>query len=286
MKDIIFKKVWKIISPDIKNLCSPKRGRPAKYSMKKIFKAVCWIMETGSQWKNLPSEFPPKSVVHYWFQKWSGSGVYDKIHMLLVDILDEHLNLKEEDAKDDSAKKQELEENLEEIDFIVDGSFVRSKCGKEETGITKVGKGSKLMAIVNEVGIPVSIMVTSAQPHESQLVEKTLKNVASLCKPTHLIGDKAYDSASLRENLKKQHDIDLVAPHKQNRVKEPIQDPKLLKKKYHKRNIVEHFFAYLQWARRCLIRYEKKIINFIGFVMIRVIFIILKKIDYLTIKTK
>ena len=80
---------------------------------------------------------------------------------------------------------------------FIDGTFLRSKNGSDNVGKTKVGKGHKLMAIVDENGIPVSVNVTSANPHESQLVEDTLQKISTQQLPEKIIGDRAYDSDHL-----------------------------------------------------------------------------------------
>ena len=40
-------------------------------------------------------------------------------------------------------------------------------------GKTKRGKGTKLMALTDGSGLPISVYVTSASPHEVTLVERT-----------------------------------------------------------------------------------------------------------------
>jgi hypothetical protein len=43
----------------------------------------------------------------------------------------------------------------------LDGSFVAAKRGGDEIGITKIGKGSKVMTIADGNGLPIGIYVTS-----------------------------------------------------------------------------------------------------------------------------
>lgn len=46
--------------------------------------------------------------------------------------------------------------------------------GGDGVGKTKVGKGSKVMAVVDGSGLPIGLHVESAQPHELRLAEPTL----------------------------------------------------------------------------------------------------------------
>lgn len=85
-------------------------------------------------------------------------------------------------------------------------------------GKTKRGKGTKLMAVADGTGLPLAVHATSASPHEITLVLDTLKERFLRQPPVRLIGDRAYDSDPLDETLAQQH-IELIAPHKFNRVK-------------------------------------------------------------------
>lgn len=94
-------------------------------------------------------------------------------------------------------------------------------------------------------------------------------------KPEHLIGDRAYDSDPLDEALAKEG-VNLVAPHKSNRRKRKTQDGRTLR--HHQRRwIVERFFAWPQWQRHFLVRWEYYSANFLGFVQLAAIVILLKR---------
>jgi transposase len=94
-------------------------------------------------------------------------------------------------------------------------------------------------------------------------------------KPENLIGDRAYDSDPLDEQLRQQG-IEMIAPHKSNRVKKKTHDGRRLRR-YERRWIVERFFAWLQWRRRFLVRWEFYAANFLGFVQLASITILLKR---------
>jgi transposase len=81
-------------------------------------------------------------------------------------------------------------------------------------------------------------------------------------KPEKLIGDRAYDSDPLDAELRKDG-IEMIAPHRCNRTKPPTQDRRRLSR-YMRRWLVERFFAWLQWQRRILIRWEYHAHNFLA----------------------
>jgi transposase len=130
-------------------------------------------------------------------------------------------------------------------------------------GKTKRGKGSKIMAIAAVTSPPLAVNVESASPHECKLVEETLAGSFLDELPARLIGDKAYDSDRLDEQLRRDYDIEMIAPNRENRGK--TQDGRKLRR-YKRRWRVERLFAWLQWFRRLVTRYEYHIENFLGMV--------------------
>jgi len=154
-------------------------------------------------------------------------------------------------------------------------------CGSQkrghEVGATKRGKGSKIMAVSDSAGLPVAVHVASASPHEVTLVEPTIADCFVVDeKPERLIGDKAYDSDPLDVKLAVNYGVELIAPHKSNRQKSKTQDGRPLRR-YKHRWKVERLFAWLQNFRRILVRYEYHADNFLGFVQLGCIVILLRR---------
>lgn len=73
---------------------------------------------------------------------------------------------------------------------FIDWTFVP----KKEPGVdkSKLGKGSKVMAVANRDGVPLSVGTGTAFPHEVTLVKPTLQGGTKIL-PCYLIGDKAHD---------------------------------------------------------------------------------------------
>ena len=141
-------------------------------------------------------------------------------------------------------------------------------------GPTKRGKGSKLMAIVDRHGLPVAVDVASASPAEVRLVGKILDARFIEEVPERLIGDKAYDSDGLAAELGSAG-IELIAPHRRNR-KHKTQDGRPLRR-YRRRWKVERLFAWLHNFRRLVNRWEYDVVNFLGFVHLGCIVILLRR---------
>ena len=130
------------------------------------------------------------------------------------------------------------------------------------------------MAVADGFGLPLAVYTDSASPHEVRLVGKTLEHRLIEDVPEKLIGDKAYDSDPLDEQLA-QRGIELIAPHKRNRKKHKTQDGRKLRR-YKRRWKIERFFAWIQNYRRIVVRYEYHLDNFLGFIHLACILILLK----------
>ena len=142
-------------------------------------------------------------------------------------------------------------------------------------GKTKRGKGTKIMAIADRSGLPLAICVSSASPHEVTLVEEVLDNRFIEEAPVRLIGDRAYDSDPLDKLILAEFGTDVIAPHRSNRTKPKTQDGRVLRR-YKRRWQIERLFAWLQNYRRIVVRYEWHQENYLGFVQLGCILILLR----------
>jgi transposase len=130
------------------------------------------------------------------------------------------------------------------------------------------------MAIADGDGLPFSIHLASASPHEITLVKATLEQRFIPELPQRLIGDKAYDSDPMDHGLADQG-IELIAPHKTCRRKPPTQDGRSLRR-YRRRWKVERLNAWLQNFRRLVVRYEYHAANFLGMLHLACMVILLR----------
>ena len=93
------------------------------------------------------------------------------------------------------------------------------------------------------------------------LVQDTLAN-AFVDEPlARLIGDSAYDSDRLDEELA-ETGVEMIAPHRSTR-KNRTQDGRPLHR-YRRRWKIERLFAWLQNYRRLTVRWEYRLDNFLG----------------------
>ena len=249
-------KQWSMVEPLIPMppRRSDGRGRPWR-DPREVLNAILWILRTGAPWRDLPPRYPPYQTCHRRFQRWVTEGVLESVLATLV----RHLRARGE---------------LDLSECFIDATFVTARSGGGCVGKTKRGKGTKLMAIADGSGLPVAVHAASASPHEVTLVEETLEGGFVWQKPDRLIGDHAYDSDPLDASLQAEG-IEMIAPHRKGRKKEPTQDGRKLRR-YRRRWKVERLFAWLSNFRRLVVRYERRVENYLGFVRLGCMVILLR----------
>ena len=187
-------------------------GRPGRKPVptRRVLEAVLWILNTGAQWHMLPQSYPNYKTVHRRFQSWCHSEV---LRQVLTDVANE--------LRDKGV--------LDEEESFIDATFAMAKGGGAEIGPTKRGKGMKIMAIVDRHGLPLSVSTHAANHHEVRLVQLCFDFYMIEAKPKTLVGDRAYDSDPLDDELRKDG-IEMVAPHRSNRRKRATQDGRRLRR--------------------------------------------------------
>ena len=131
------------------------------------------------------------------------------------------------------------------------------------------------MAVADGAGLPLAMCAASATPHEVTLVAPTLDSRFVDELPQRLIGDRAYDADSLDVALA-HLGVEMIAPHRRGRVRPKTQDGRPLRR-YRRRWKIERLFAWLGNFRRLVVRYERHALNYLGFVHLRSIEILLRQ---------
>lgn len=104
------------------------------------------------------------------------------------------------------------------------------------------------------------LLVTAGQcgdaPQAEGLLEKFEKGTVG-----HVLADAAYDSDAIRQQAKGMRAKVCIRPNPTRKVKKRYD-----KQRYRNRNVVERFFCRIKRYRRVATRYDKKAVNFVGFV--------------------
>ncbi len=134
-------------------------------------------------------------------------------------------------------------------------------------GRSRGGFGTKIHAVVNGLGLPVKLTLTPGQVADVTEAKSLLTDIPL----EEVIGDKGYDSKQLVTTVEAQGG-EAVIPSRKNAV-----SPREIDwDRYKDRNLVERFWSKIKHYRRVATRFEKKAQNFLAFVHIASIMILLR----------
>lgn len=133
-------------------------------------------------------------------------------------------------------------------------------------GRSRGGFGTKIHGVVNPLGHPVVLAVTGAEAADSPHLPGLIAGLGTGA----VVADKGYDSDANREAIRARGAEPCIPPRK-NRTTAIDYDRHL----YRERNVAERFFGRIKQYRRVATRYDKKAANFLGFVWVASIAIML-----------
>lgn len=135
-----------------------KKTKPRKMDLYEVFCAVLYVLKSGCQWDMLPSDFPKKSTVQYYFQIWTkkpqNQGNQEDTNTILDTILKKLVGL----WRIGNGK-------LESTSFcIVDAQSVQNTDTAKEKGYDAAKKvsGIRRPIAVDTNGLPQALFVTTA----------------------------------------------------------------------------------------------------------------------------
>ncbi|WPV70628.1 IS5 family transposase [Chitinophaga sp. LS1] len=212
------------------------------------------MCRTGSQWRNLSSEYPYWQIVYCYFDKWKKSGVLEQVMLKLV-------------------RKERIYQGhnyAPSVGAIDSQSVKKSAFVSIETGIDggKHINGRKRHLAVDSLGLPIAISVSSANVHDSIGAFDLLWRIDKVSHRMKLIRtDKAY-CGDFSEMVEKYYKWKMEITQK------PPSEKGFVPQKG--RWQVERSFAWLNNFRRLSKDYEKLPESAVAFIQVAFISILLK----------
>jgi transposase len=170
---------------------------------------------------------------------------------------------------------------------FLDGSFVPAKRGGDRVGLTKKGKGTKWMLVVERHGLPLGFHLDSAGRAEVRLAQQTLDTIKVARphgrpkqRPEKLVADRGYDSSAFRRALRRRG-IRMCIPPKRRPAtwKAKRGRPVVARREdYRLRYTVERSFAWLGNFRRLLIRWERLLVVYRGLFAVALLLVCLRRL--------
>ena len=141
---------WALLEP---LLASPeRRGRPRKWSARRIADAVFYLLRSGCAWRMLPREYPPWQTVYYHFRKWRRDGRLRQAHNRL------RATVRESEGRD-----------RDPCGAVLDSQVVRTTgVGGPERGFDGAKRlaGRKRHLLVDTGGLVLGVHVHAASLHD------------------------------------------------------------------------------------------------------------------------
>jgi transposase len=120
---------------------------------------------------------------------------------------------------------------------------------------------------VSGLGLPVTVVLTAGQAADVKQAEELMRGVPAEV----VIGDKGYDSDGLVEAIQASGAEAVIPPRRHRKVQRAYD-----RDRYKDRNLVERFFGKVKQYRRVATRYEKTARNFLAFVHVASIMVLLR----------
>ncbi|WP_424337459.1 transposase [Lactiplantibacillus pentosus] len=76
----ITRKQFEQIRPELESF--RKQTRPRKYDLYEVFCAIIYVLKTGCQWRQVPSDFPEWHSVYNYYKLWSASPFVTEASLL------------------------------------------------------------------------------------------------------------------------------------------------------------------------------------------------------------
>ena len=229
-----------------------KTGRPPKCTTKEYINGIFYVLKIGIGWDYLNGYPVSGESFRKKFVEWNKLGIFKDAWLITLKIYEKF--------------------KIDFEDLFIDASHIKNYLGSEFVGSNvydRFRKATKLTIIVDEIGVPTSIITGESNKHDLTFMIPAIENIGINIENTNfLIADKGYCSKTLTQQLADIYSIQLITPRKKK--KNQVGKTRGRKPKHHnklnKRYIVEHSFSWFKNYFRLCHRKDRKIANFLAFV--------------------
>lgn len=246
------KRQWKKIAP----LLPGKDTDPGytAHDNRLDLEAMITIAREGHSWRGSDDDFGRWGSIYQRMYRWEGQGVF-------YDLFDQLI-----------AKRGvgSLIVDGTIISVHQDGTGARKAYGGPETqaiGQSRGGRTTKIMAVCDEDGYVFNLFIVPGNHNESPYAAQLTEGIEA----KYFIGDKAYDSDSLLDEIA-QRGIEAVVPPRSNRLVQRPYD----KEKYKTRHLIENAFQKMKRFRGVATRYKKTGRMYVALIILILVYLVTK----------
>lgn len=158
---------WRLICPIVPR---KPRGVP-RVNDRRVLNGIFWVLRSGAPWRDLPECYGPYTTCYNRFVRWRRAGVWDRIL---------------------AATSHQEDAEVQMIDSTIVRAHQHASCTKnsagEGFGRSRGGLTTKIHAVVDANGLPLQVVISGGQQHDSLAARALLKTyrAAEWCSPTRL----------------------------------------------------------------------------------------------------
>ena len=212
-----------------------------------VLESILFVLTEGCSWRAIDRPQARWNSVYQYFRRWCHRGTLQKVLTQFGPELCPGWYFV------DSTH----------VKVHADGSNPAGGQAPQAMGRTKGGLNTKIHAVVNARSQAIVIALSSGNEADISLAEELTE---CLPEDSTLIGDKGYDSSTLRQTAAAKG-VQTCIPGRTNRTTSVPFSAKL----YRRRHRVENFFQRIKRYRRVATRYDKLGETFLGFVCIAIL---------------
>jgi putative transposase len=243
--------LWERVAPLIPPMPSHAKGGRTRVPNRQVFSAILYVLRTGIQWHALPRDLGASSTVHARFQEWERAGLFRALWQAGL------------------AEYDELQ-GIEWTWQAADGVMTTAPFGGAATGANPTDRGKlgvKRSLLTDGSGIPLAVVVEGANRTDMKRRAATLDGIIiarpepTAEAPQHLCLDKGYDYDQVRAEVAARGYTAHIA-----RRGEEVWTTVVHPTGQAHRWVVERTHSWLNRSRRLLVRWEKKVENYLAFI--------------------
>ena len=205
-----------------------------------MLRAILVVLSQGCKWRAIDGPEASWNSIYQYYRDWSRRGVWVELFALVGPEL--------------KGRRRFLDATHIKVHRCA--SNPSGGQGGQALGRTKGGMNTKLHAVVDEAGQPVSLLLSAGNDADISHAEAVLTEIPAAM----VVADKGYDSDAFRRWLVQRGIKPCIPPRRNRKTK-----ARFSKASYRQRHLVENFFERIKNFRRVATRYDKLAETFFGF---------------------